>query len=241
VQFDPQTVTATALPAISIAEPDGCAYELGKAEGSYSAVGEEERAAWKVTGSATLAKGTPCSPELHVEGFIELFPRGAGSPLPWKSLESLEREQKEREAQEKAGREAKERQEAESALASLANALFPTATSTRINGLLKANGWAVSFTAPWAGELVINWYQVPHGAHLSKKPHPTLVASGRADFTTGSATRKVTIRLTAKGQQLLNKAKGVTLTATGAFLSFSKPALTVKKTFTLKRARGRQS
>ena len=76
---------------------------------------------------------------------------------------------------------------------------------------------------------------MPKGAHLSKKPHPTLVASGKASFTTDSTTRKVTIRLTAKGQRLLKKARRVALTAKGAFLSFSKPALMVQKTFTLRR------
>jgi hypothetical protein len=235
VQFDPQTVTATADPAISIAEPAGCVYEIGEVEGSYSAIGAEELAAWKIAGSATLTKGTPCSAELHLEGFIELFPRGAGSPLPWRSLESLEREAKERESEERAAREEKEHHEAESALTALTNALFPSGMSARISGLLKANGWGVSFAAPWPGELVINWYEVPKGAHLSKKPHPTLVASGRASFTTDSQTRKVTIRLTAKGQRLLKKAKRISLTAKGAFLSFSKPALIVQKTFALRR------
>ena len=111
VQFDPQTVTATAVPAISIAEPDGCVYEIGKVEGSYSAIGTEERAAWKIAGTATLTKGTPCTAGLALEGFIELFPRGAGSPLPWRSLESLEGEAKQREAKEKAATEARESKE----------------------------------------------------------------------------------------------------------------------------------
>jgi hypothetical protein len=86
IQFNPQTVTATAIPAISIAEPGGCEYHIGKIEGNYSWTGPEERASWKTAGTAALTKGTPCSAELHLEGFIELFPSSAGSPLLWKSL-----------------------------------------------------------------------------------------------------------------------------------------------------------
>lgn len=235
VQFDPQVVTAAAVPAITIAEPDGCVYEIGKVEGSYSAVGMEERAAWKIAGTADLTKGTPCGAELHLEGFLELFPRGPGSPLPWRSLESLEREATAREANERAAREGSERHEADSALTSLANALFPRGMSARSNRLLKAKGWSISFTAPWPGELVIKWYDVPKGAHLSKKLHPTLVASGRASFMTDRTTRKVTVGLTAKGRRLLKKTKRVTLTAKGSFLSFSRPALMVQKRFALTR------
>ncbi len=246
IQFDPQTVTAAAAPAIAITEPDGCVYEIGQIEGTYSPIGTEELASWQIAGNATLTKGTPCSAALHLEGFIELFPRGAGSPLPWRSLESLQREATERETKEKEAREAKEAKEraakeekehheAESALTSLTNALFPSGRSARIKELLKAKGWGIEFTPPWPGELVINWYQVPKGAHLSKKPHPMLVASGRARFTTDLTPRKLTIRFTPKGQRLVKEAKHVTLTAKGAFLSLSKPALVVQKRFALRR------
>lgn len=244
VEFDPQKVTATAVPAISIAEPSGCVYSVGKVEGTYSPVGPQEEAVWQTVGNATLSRGTRCSAELHLEGDIELFPRGAGSPLPWRSLEAIEKEKTEKEskekvareeaeAKEKATRKEKERHEIESGTASLKKVLFPTGKAARTKTLL-ARGWSVAFTAPWMGELVLDWYQVPKAAHLSSEPRPVLVASGRASFTTGRS-HKITIRLTSKGRRLLKKAKSVNLTAKGAFLSFSKPALTVQKTFVLRR------
>jgi hypothetical protein len=247
LEFNPQAITATASPGISITEGNGCTYAISKIEGSSSGPGSEGEAVWEISGTAGLRSGTPCATERHVEGVIELFPRAAGSPLPWRSLEAIEKEKGEREAKEKAAKEAteakekaareeKERHETEAAVTSVANVLFPSGASAHIKKLLKANGWSFAFAAPWPGELVIEWYEVPKESHSSKTVHPVLVAAGRASFTTVNHGN-VRVRLTAKGKRLLKKAKKLTVTAKGTFLSFSRPALRAQKTFTLRRQR----
>jgi hypothetical protein len=127
-----------------------------------------------------------------------------------------------------------ERRERQATLTALQKDLHPTGRSARIKELLKARGWSVSFTAPWLGDLVINWYEVPAGAHLSRRPHPILVATGKATLTMrGPAT--ITVRLTARGRHLLEREKTVALTAKGRFAPVGRSALVVTKQFVVRR------
>jgi hypothetical protein len=123
--------------------------------------------------------------------------------------------------------------------ASLLRQLAPQGKAAKIAALLKQHGYVVSFTALSAGKLVIGWYYLPAGAHLTlakpkPKPKPVLVATGKATFSQ-AGTQTLTITLTANGKQLLKHAKRLQLTAKGTFTSAGKPATVATKTFTLTR------
>jgi hypothetical protein len=129
-----------------------------------------------------------------------------------------EREEKERREQaerEQHEREEKEQLEKQEILASLGKA-FPAAKAATLLGLLKTGTWSFSFDAPMAGKLLVSWYQVPKGAHLSAKAEPVLVATNSETFI-GSGTKKVTIHLTRKGKQLLEHVRSLKLTAKASF------------------------
>ena len=71
--------------------------------------------------------------------------------------------------------------------------------AAKIAQLLKHGGLVIAFTAPSAGHLVISWYMVPKGAHLTKSKQPVLVATGSVTFH-GAGKAKVKIALTARPQ-----------------------------------------
>jgi hypothetical protein len=78
------------------------------------------------------------------------------------------------------------------------------------------------------------WYAAPPGAHLAKaKPRPILVAYGDARFPKAE-TLKLTVKLKAKGLQLLEHAKRLKLTAVGTFTPKGKAAIRVSKAFILR-------
>ncbi len=84
--------------------------------------------------------------------------------------------------------------------------------------LKKQKSYSYFFKALSAGVLVVNWYYLPPGAHLSKKTKakPVLFASGRLSFS-APGTKKLTIKLTGKGLKLLGHRKSIKLAATGSF------------------------
>lgn len=100
----------------------------------------------------------------------------------------------------------------------LARQLTPSGKAATIAALLKHGGLSLSFTAPEAGSLAIQWFQVPSGAKLAKatKTKPVLMASGKLTFST-AGTGKLTIRLTAQGRKLLKQVRRVRLMAKGTF------------------------
>jgi hypothetical protein len=101
--------------------------------------------------------------------------------------------------------------------ASLLRTLFPKGRTAKIAALLKKGGYSFTFSALTAGSVVIYWYSVPNGAHITKgSSKPTLVASAKASFAK-AGTAKIEMKLTVKGKQLLKHAKRVKLTAKGIF------------------------
>lgn len=247
VEFDPQKVVATAVPAISITEPSGCVYNVSKVEGTVTQ-GLEQQAAWQIAATGTLSHGTPCSAELHLEGVIELFPRSAGSPLPWRSLEAIEKEKSEKESKEKAAQEEKERaareqqertrkatEEAEEAQiqTGLYKMLFPSGKAAKLATLLKKGSWRVSYRAASAGTLTIAWYHVTSGAFLGPKGN-LLVARGTVEYGQ-TGTKTLIVKLTKKGSQLLKTQKGIKLVGDATFAREAKPTVTALKWVVLKR------
>ena len=149
----------------------------------------------------------------------------------------LKHQEEEAAAKKKAEEEAAKR--AEEALdrtivAALDTAIVPSGKSAELASLLKRDGLKLLFKAPTPGALVISWYQLPKGAHLSARARPVLIASGRAAFAT-IGMRKVVVRLTRQGKRLLRSARRIRLTAKGVFIPTGKPAVVALKPFTLKR------
>lgn len=114
--------------------------------------------------------------------------------------------------------------------------LIPNGKGAKIAKLLKKKGYAMSFSSLAAGKLVIDWYYVPKGAHVSKKkrPVPVLVAAGRRTFARAGKLA-FTVKLTSKGARMLGKAKRLKLTAKGVFTTGGLGTITATKGFTLAR------
>jgi alpha-tubulin suppressor-like RCC1 family protein len=118
--------------------------------------------------------------------------------------------------------------------ASLGGQLGIKGSSARIASVRKHRSFTYGFTALTAGLLTIDWYYVPPGAHLARRPTPVLVTAGRLRFAT-AGTRKITLKLTPAGRRLLRKRKRIALTAEGSFTPTGKRAVTAKASFVLKR------
>jgi len=118
----------------------------------------------------------------------------------------------------------------------LASQLTPAGKAARIAALLKSGGFSMAFKALDAGTAVIDWYQVPHGAKVSKKtkPTPILVGAGYLTFS-AAGTATMQIKLTATGKRLLKHAKKLKLTAKGTFTPTGTAAIAATRTFVLKR------
>jgi hypothetical protein len=114
----------------------------------------------------------------------------------------------------------------------LTSQLAPRGKGAKIANVLKAGAYTFSFSALAAGSVVISWYEVPKGAHLSAA-RPILVATGTATAAKAGVV-KVKIKLTTKGKQLLRHARSVKLTAKGSFTPTGKAAVVAFKTFTIK-------
>lgn len=104
--------------------------------------------------------------------------------------------------------------------------LAPNGKAAGIGALLRHDGLTLSFSSSEPGTLVIQWWQVPSGAHLAKKvrPRPTLVAEGRATFA-AAGTRKVKISLTRGGRRLLARASKLRLTSRVRFTATAHPTI----------------
>lgn len=103
--------------------------------------------------------------------------------------------------------------------------------------LLKQGTLQLSFGAPEAGTLLVQWYELPPGAKLAKtKAKPVLVASGQTS-STAAGTAIVHLKLTAVGKKLIKHAKSLKLTAKGTFTPTGKAATVTTKTFSLKGGR----
>jgi hypothetical protein len=110
--------------------------------------------------------------------------------------------------------------------------ISPKGKSSKIGQIL-AKGYSFSFTAPSAGRLVVGWYQVPKGAHLTAAK-PVVVASAKTSFSS-AIKKKVTVKLTTYGRKLLRRSRSIKLTDVATFTPSGKPGVTVIRGFTLKR------
>ena len=110
-----------------------------------------------------------------------------------------------------------------------------TGKSAKIGALLKSKSYPLLQSAERRDardQLVL---PAP-GARLAKKakPKPVLFAAGKLSFN-APGTKKITIKLTGKGQKLLKHRKSIKLTAKGSFTPTGKAAVTARKSLTLKR------
>jgi hypothetical protein len=94
--------------------------------------------------------------------------------------------------------------------------LTPSGKSAKIAALLKHGGLSLSFTAPEAGSLSVQWYTLSSGAQAARKAKPVLVASGRVTFSV-PGRGKIKLTLTAAGKRLLKRAGRLRLTAKETF------------------------
>jgi hypothetical protein len=119
----------------------------------------------------------------------------------------------------------------------IAKQLIPSGRTAAISSLLKHGLFGAVFKAPEAGTAVIYWYYLPRGAKLAKAsraPAPVLVASGKLTFK--SATKgTIELHLSTAGKRLLRHASKIRLTAKCVFTPTGKAAITMLKTFELKR------
>lgn len=105
--------------------------------------------------------------------------------------------------------------------------------------ILKHNGYHVSFSAPSAGKLVLDWYYLAKGAHLpatvaKARPTPVLITRLNAVFHKPGVA-KLTIRLTAAGKKLIRHNTKLRLTAEAMFTPTHGTPITKKRALTLKR------
>lgn len=117
----------------------------------------------------------------------------------------------------------------------LKGAIVPSGKSAHIASLKKHLGFALSFHAPEAGVVTINWYELPRGASLTikTKPRPLLVARGQLSFA-AAGTRLVAMHLTMAGAHLLKHAHHLALTASGSFTPRGGASIDTTRAFVLK-------
>ncbi|HME03512.1 MAG TPA: PKD domain-containing protein [Solirubrobacteraceae bacterium] len=122
----------------------------------------------------------------------------------------------------------------------IAGRLVPVGKKATIDSLLRTGAFIVEFSAVEAGELAVDWYEVPRGARLAKgRPKPVLVATGKRSFSEAGSAR-LKLRLTVAGRLLLRNAKQLNakqlkLTAEGTFTPTGMGAVSAFRTFVLKR------
>lgn len=90
--------------------------------------------------------------------------------------------------------------------AALAALLSPKGSAPTILSLLKTGGYSLSFNAPGAGVLTVQWTTVSAQAsrHVTHKAKKVVVASGSQTFSAAGIST-VKLRLTAAGRKLLKK------------------------------------
>jgi unsaturated rhamnogalacturonyl hydrolase len=109
--------------------------------------------------------------------------------------------------------------------AALSNVLTPSGKTAKINALVKAGGYKMSFTAPGRGKVVIDWYARVRGRQ-------TLVALASVVFhRAGKATVK--LKLTRKGIKLLDVGTSVKITTKASFTPVGGASTSSTKTTTL--------
>jgi hypothetical protein len=121
-----------------------------------------------------------------------------------------QREAGEAAARERADRKKLEEEAITAMRHALSRALALTDRARKIGAVLAAGGLTLKFSSSESGKLVIRWWLLPPGAHLTRahKPPPVLVAGGNATFPSpGIATVK--IALTREGRRLLGRGRSI--------------------------------
>jgi hypothetical protein len=117
--------------------------------------------------------------------------------------------------------------------AALSRGLVPHGKGAKIGALLKHGGYTFTFNAPSGARVMITWFFLPTGAHISKAK-PVKIASARVTFTKAGAAR-VKVRLTGKGRELLRHAKSLKVIAKDTFTPGVGGAVGMKRSFKLRR------
>jgi hypothetical protein len=120
-------------------------------------------------------------------------------------------------------------------IASLTSTLTLSGKAATVKSLLAKGGITLSCSALEPGVLVVDWYEVPHGAKLAAaKARPVLVAAGKLDFGVAEkATLK--LKLTSAGKKLLRHALHLKLTGKATFTPTGQGPISTTKAFVLKR------
>jgi alpha-tubulin suppressor-like RCC1 family protein len=118
--------------------------------------------------------------------------------------------------------------------AGLLSQLTPKGKAAKLASLAKKKSYTLAFKALSAGKLSISWYFLPKGAHISRTAKPVLFASGQLSFS-APGVKKITIRLTSKGQKLIKRRASIKLTAKGSFTPPGQKAIAAVRGFKLSR------
>lgn len=112
--------------------------------------------------------------------------------------------------------------------------LIPRGKAAKIKALLSHGGYSFGWDNPSAGRLVIAWYDVPTGAHVSRQRTTALIATVSWSFSQPGMV-KLTVGLTRQGRRLLKSAPRMKLTAKGIFVPRGTSATAEFMDFTLTR------
>jgi hypothetical protein len=114
--------------------------------------------------------------------------------------------------------------------------LMPAGKAATIAALLKHGGYLMPFTAPEAGTLSVQWYELPPGAKLAKrhKSKPVLVASARQTFA-AAGTGQLKLKLTTQGKRLLRHTKRAKLAIQARFIPATGASIEITANSTFRR------
>jgi hypothetical protein len=101
----------------------------------------------------------------------------------------------------------------------------------RLTKVSKAGGCSLSFAAPGAGTLEMQWYELVKGAHGYRR---VVLASGRISYTKASQAT-LRLRLTSEGRRVLRHKRRLKLTAKAVFSVPGGVSETWQETFVLSR------
>ena len=121
--------------------------------------------------------------------------------------------------------------------ASLLSQLTPKGSTAKVATVRRKKAYRYAFKALTGGTLVINWYFLPPGAHVSRsgkrKPKPVLFATGHTSFP-ASGTKTITVTLSANGVKMLKHRSTIALSAKGTFSPPGAKPIVAVKAFKLK-------
>lgn len=140
-----------------------------------------------------------------------------------------------RQEEEGAAQQKREEDALTSLKVAISRALTATGKAAKIGTLLKHGGLTLAFGSSEPGTLVIQWWQVPRGAHVARngQPKAALVAQGTALFA-GAGVGRVKIGLTRAGRRLLAHASKLKLTIRIRFTPVAHPTISATSVVQIK-------